>query len=76
MDTRAPDRTSAANTFATAASSEEIDAVAAALERNNIEAVIVDTADEAQKRVLAMIPEGAEVHWAKSKTLEDLGTQG
>ena len=48
-------------------------AVAAALEGNNIEAVVVDTADEARKRVLAMIPEGAEVHWAKSKTLEDLG---
>jgi hypothetical protein len=73
MDSRTPDSTSAANTFAKAASTEEIDAVAAALDRNNIEAVVVDTADEARERVLAMIPEGAEVHWAKSKTLEDLG---
>jgi hypothetical protein len=73
MDTGTPDSASAANTFAKAASSDEIDAVAAALERNNIEAVVVETADEARERVLAMIPEGAEVHWAKSKTLEDLG---
>ncbi|HJX68229.1 MAG TPA: LUD domain-containing protein [Candidatus Limnocylindrales bacterium] len=73
MDSRTPDSTSAANTFAKAASTEEIDAVAAALDRNNIEAIVVDTADEARERVLAMIPEGAEVHWAKSKTLEDLG---
>ncbi|MGZ6267604.1 MAG: LUD domain-containing protein [Candidatus Limnocylindrales bacterium] len=73
METRTPDSTSAGNTFASAASSDEIDAVTAALERNNIEAIVVDTADEARKRVLAMIPEGAEVHWAKSKTLEDLG---
>lgn len=73
MDTRTPDSKNAANTFAKAASSDEIDAVTAALERNNIEAIVVDTADEARKRVLAMIPEGAEVHWAKSRTLEDLG---
>jgi hypothetical protein len=73
MDSRTADSTSAANTFAKAASTEEIDAVAAALDRNNIEAIVVDTADEARERVLAMIPEGAEVHWAKSKTLEDLG---
>ena len=73
MDTRTPDSTSAGSNFAKPASSDEIDAVTAALERNNIEAIVVDTADEARKRVLAMIPEGAEVHWAKSKTLEDLG---
>jgi hypothetical protein len=73
MDTGTPHSTSAANNFARAASSDEIDAVTTALERNNIEAVVVDTADEARERVLAMIPEGAEVHWAKSKTLEDLG---
>jgi hypothetical protein len=73
VDTRTPDNTSPANTFAKAASREEIGAVAAALEGDNIEAVVVDTADEARERVLAMIPEGAEVHWAKSKTLEDLG---
>jgi hypothetical protein len=73
VDTRTPDNTSPANTFAKAASREEIGAVAAALEGDNIEAVVVDTADEARERVLAMIPEGAEVHCAKSKTLEDLG---
>jgi Uncharacterised ACR, YkgG family COG1556. len=59
--------------FATAASEEAIDAVAAALTANNIEAIVVDTGAEARERVLALVPEGAEVHWAKSKTLDDLG---
>lgn len=62
-----------ARPYTAAPSSEEIEAVATALERNDIEAIVVDTPDEARERVLAMIPEGAEVHWAKSKTLEDLG---
>ena len=48
-------------------------AVAAALTANNIEAIVVDSGEEARERVLAMVPDGAEVHWAKSKTLDDLG---
>ncbi len=59
--------------FAAAASEQAIDAVAAALTANNIEAIVVDTGEEARERVLALVPEGAEVHWAKSKTLDDLG---
>jgi YkgG family uncharacterized protein len=51
----------------------DVAAVVAALEHNHIEAIVVDTATEARDRVLGMVPEGSEVHWAKSKTLEDLG---
>ena len=50
-----------------------IDTVAAALAANNIEAVVVETAAEARKAVLDRLTDGAEVHWGKSKTLEDLG---
>ena len=56
-----------------AATDELIERVAAALRAHRIEAIVVDTADEARTAVLAMIPEGAEVHSGKSKTLDDLG---
>ncbi len=45
----------------------------AALHANNIEARAVDTADEARRLLLELIPEGAEVHSGKSKTLQDVG---
>ena len=35
--------------------------------------MIVDTAEQARSEVLDRIPEGADLHWAKSRTLEDLG---
>jgi len=47
--------------------------VADALAAHNIEAVVVDTAAEAREVVLVLIPDGAEVHSGKSKTLEDVG---
>lgn len=47
--------------------------VAAALQAHHIEAIVVETADEARHAVLAMIPDGSEVHSGKSKTLEDVG---
>jgi len=50
-----------------------VDRVADALRSHKIEALVVDTADEARDAVLALVPEGAEVHTAKSKTLEDVG---
>ena len=50
-----------------------IEKVAAALTANNIEVVIVQDGDEARAKVLERIPEGAEVHTAKSKTLDDVG---
>jgi LUD domain len=66
-------KTTTMTDFAAAASEEAVDAVAAALTTNNIEAIVVDTGEEARERVLALVPEGAEIHWAKSKTLDDLG---
>src|ERR1035437_10414464 len=53
--------------------SERIERVAAALRSHNIEAIVVDSGEEARKVVLGMIPDGAEVHSGKSKTLEDIG---
>ena len=35
--------------------------------------IVVDSGEEARKVVLGLIPEGAEVHSGKSKTLEDIG---
>lgn len=50
-----------------------LEEVASALNANNIETVIVDTAAEARQAVLDRLTDGVEVHWGKSKTLEDLG---
>ncbi len=50
-----------------------VDRVAEALRSHGIEAVVVDTEAEARQAVLARVPEGAEVHSGKSKTIEDLG---
>jgi hypothetical protein len=52
---------------------DPVDRVAAALRSHNIEAIVVDTGPEARQVVLGLIPEGAEVHSGKSKTLEDVG---
>lgn len=59
--------------YASPAAEATIQAAAAALNANNIAAIVVDTPEEAAARVLELVPEGAEVHSAKSKTLEDLG---
>ena len=50
-----------------------LERVASVLRSHNIDATIVDTADEARAVVLALVPEGAQVHSGKSKTLEDVG---
>jgi hypothetical protein len=52
---------------------DPLEAVAAELRSNNIEAIVVDTGDQAREAVLAMIPDGSEVHSGKSKTLEEIG---
>ena len=52
---------------------DPLEAVAAVLRSHNIEAIVVDTGAEAARRVLGLIPDGAEVHSGKSKTLEDIG---
>jgi hypothetical protein len=57
----------------TAASEAVIQRAATALRANNIEVLVVDTADEARDAVLARVPEGSEVHSGKSMTLEEIG---
>jgi hypothetical protein len=47
--------------------------VVAALQANNIDVRVVDTGEDARRLVLEIVPQGAEVHSVKSKTLEDLG---
>ena len=59
--------------FTAPAPDERIARVAAALERHNIEAIVVNSGAEARARVLAMIPDGTEVHWGKSRTLDEIG---
>jgi len=59
--------------FTSPASEEAIQRVAAALRSNNIDVVVVDRAEDARRHVLELIPEGAEVHSSKSKTLQDIG---
>jgi LUD domain len=59
--------------FTAPVSADRIDRVAEALGRHNIEAVVVGTGAEARERVLGMLPEGAEVHWGTSRTLEEIG---
>jgi hypothetical protein len=52
---------------------DRIERVAAALRSHNIEAPVVETGAQARDVVLGLIPDGAEVHSGKSKTLEDIG---
>jgi predicted RNA-binding protein with PIN domain len=52
---------------------KKIDRVAAALRSHKIEAIVVDTAEQARETVLRLVPDGAEVHSGKSRTLEDVG---
>src|SRR5438445_9162625 len=59
--------------FARPASEAALDALAERLRERNFEVVIVGTAAEAKAAVLERLPEGAEVHSGKSKTLEDIG---
>ena len=55
---------------------DRIERVAAALRSHNIEAIVVDDAAGARAAVLGLIPDGAEVHTGKSRTLEDVGLYG
>lgn len=52
---------------------EQLEQVAARLRERNFEVVIVDDAEGAKSEVMKRLPDGAEVHAAKSKTLEDIG---
>jgi hypothetical protein len=59
--------------FSSPALESVIQKVVAALQANNIDVRVVDTAEEARRFVLDLIPEGAEVHSGRSKTLQDVG---
>jgi len=52
---------------------DQLERLADVLREHMIEAIIVDSGADARDAVLAMIPAGVEVHWGKSKTLDDLG---
>lgn len=55
------------------ASTRELETTMKALEANGIHAFDVDTAEEAKKEVLAMLPKGAEVFTMTSVTLDEAG---
>src|SRR5438552_17250594 len=59
--------------FAAPASEAGLEALAEKLRARNFEVVIVQDGAEAKAEVLKRIPEGAQVHSGKSKTLEDAG---
>jgi hypothetical protein len=59
--------------FSAPASEERVQRAAEALRANNIETIVVDTGADAKREVLARIPDGAEVHSAASKTLQQTG---
>ncbi len=65
--------TQAREDFVRPASEETIQHVAQRMRERNIEVVVVDDGDQARKVVLERLPEGAEVHSGKSKTLQDAG---
>jgi len=59
--------------FVTAAPEGELQQVAERIRERNIEVVIVNTGEEARQVVLERIPQGAQVHSGKSKTLQEAG---
>lgn len=59
--------------FTAPASKAQLEQLAARLREPNFEAVIVGDDAAARKAVLDRLPDGSEIHSAKSKTLEDIG---
>jgi L-lactate utilization protein LutC len=59
--------------FARLASDEQIERAARALEDNGIRVLVAQHGEEAEKMILDLLPEGAEVFTASSQTLEQLG---
>ena len=55
------------------ASEKQLDAAAAALERNGITSLVVDSGEEARDVVRSILPIGAEVFNNTSRTLEAIG---
>src|SRR3977135_208855 len=63
----------AAVEFVKPASESTLEALAERLRARNFEVVILDDGAAAKAEGLARVPEGAEGHTGKSKTLEDIG---
>jgi L-lactate utilization protein LutC len=59
--------------FESPASKTTLEQVADRIRERNIEVLIVNNGDEARQIVLERLPEGAEVHTGKSKTLQETG---
>jgi L-lactate utilization protein LutC len=59
--------------FAELASDERIDTAARALRSNGVDAVVVPDGQEARRRVLGLLTDGAEVFNNTSRTLEAIG---
>jgi hypothetical protein len=59
--------------FNVTATDADLNALAEKLRERNFEVLIVDGPAEAKAEVMSRIPEGSEVHSAKSKTMEDIG---
>jgi len=60
-------------TFADPAPEEVIQQVAARMRERNFDVLIVDDGAAARDAVQALVPRGAEIHSAKSKSLQDSG---
>jgi hypothetical protein len=59
--------------FSSLASDERVTATAAALEANGFRSIVTGSGDEARRVVLELLPAGAEVFNATSRTLESIG---
>jgi hypothetical protein len=59
--------------FTAPAPDAELATLAANLRARNFEVVIVQTGAEAKAEVLKRIPDGAQIHSGRSKTLDDIG---
>jgi hypothetical protein len=59
--------------YSVLASDESIGRAVAALQANGINAMVVENGDEAKKKLLEMIPQGAEVMTMTSVTLDSIG---
>ena len=59
--------------FSQVASEARINTAAEALKANGIEAIVVQTGEEARAKVLELLPKGAEVYNSTSRTLDTIG---
>jgi L-lactate utilization protein LutC len=71
--TPSPTLTQPVSEFTTPSSEETLQHVAENIRARNIEVIIVEDGVAAKELVLKRIPQGAELHTGKSKTLQDSG---